>query len=92
MLWHHFFIPDLAGKVVAEKQGTRHTHCTNLQEIQERLNLPDDDVTRLLHSLACAKYKILSKDADPKTIAKGDKFRCVGLWERMPTSTSKSNY
>merc|ERR1719181_101237 len=30
-------------------------------EILERLNLPEPDVTRVLHSLSCAKYKILIK-------------------------------
>ena len=42
---------------------------------QERLNLPDDDVGRLLHSLSCAKYKILSKEPAGKNIAKADKFK-----------------
>jgi len=44
-------------------------------EVKERLNLPDEDVTRLLHSLSCAKYKILLKEPSGKTIAKGDAFR-----------------
>jgi len=44
-------------------------------EVKERLNLPDEDVTRLLHSLSCAKYKILLKEPGGKTIAKGDAFR-----------------
>ncbi|MEW5319419.1 MAG: hypothetical protein WDW38_010572 [Sanguina aurantia] len=44
------------------------------QDIQERLNLPDDDITRMLHSLSCAKYKILAKDPVSKNISKVDKF------------------
>jgi hypothetical protein len=44
------------------------------QEVQERLNLPEEDVSRLLHSLSCAKYKILSKEPATKTISKTDKF------------------
>lgn len=44
-------------------------------EIQERLNLPEDDVSRLLHSLSCAKYKILLKEPSTKTISKTDKFQ-----------------
>eukprot|EP00798_Chlamydomonas_sp_ICE-L_P016007 gene16007-22145_t len=43
-------------------------------EIQERLNLPDEDIGRMLHSLSCAKYKLLTKDPSTKTIAKTDKF------------------
>lgn len=31
-------------------------------EVQERANLQDDDCLRLLHSLTCAKYKILAKE------------------------------
>ena len=43
-------------------------------QIQERLRLPDDDLQRLLHSLVCAKYKIIKKDPDGKSIGKSDKF------------------
>ncbi|KAG2490035.1 hypothetical protein HYH03_011500 [Edaphochlamys debaryana] len=43
-------------------------------EVQERLRLPDDDLQRLLHSLVCAKYKIIKKEPDGKTISKSDKF------------------
>lgn len=45
-------------------------------EVRDRLNLPDDDVMRSLHSLSCAKYKILSKTPEGKTISEGD---TVGL-------------
>lgn len=44
-------------------------------EVQERANLQDDDCLRLLHSLTCAKYKILAKEPAGKTISKSDKFR-----------------
>ena len=37
-------------------------------EICDRLNLPDEDVTRCLHSLSCAKYKILTKNPEGRTI------------------------
>ena len=43
-------------------------------EVKERMNIPDEDVLRLLHSLACAKYKILSKDPPTKTLTKQDSF------------------
>ncbi|CAI9274933.1 unnamed protein product [Lactuca saligna] len=44
------------------------------QEIKTQLNLSDDDVIRLLHSLSCAKYKILTKEPNTKTISPNDYF------------------
>ena len=44
------------------------------QEIMTQLNLSDDDVVRLLHSLSCAKYKILLKEPNTKTISPTDSF------------------
>jgi len=43
-------------------------------EIQERLHVPEEDVTRLTHSLSCAKYKILNKSPASKTVSKTDNF------------------
>ncbi|XP_073113914.1 cullin-1-like [Elaeis guineensis] len=43
-------------------------------EIMSQLNLTDDDVIRLLHSLSCAKYKILNKEPSTKTISPTDYF------------------
>ncbi|KAF9595882.1 hypothetical protein IFM89_005368 [Coptis chinensis] len=43
-------------------------------DIKEQLNLAEDDVTRLLHSLACAKYKILNKIPNTRTISTKDVF------------------
>ncbi|KAM0029607.1 putative cullin protein, neddylation [Helianthus debilis subsp. tardiflorus] len=44
------------------------------QEIISQLNLSDDDVVRVLHSLSCAKYKILIKEPNTKTISPTDIF------------------
>ncbi|KAH0733608.1 hypothetical protein KY289_004796 [Solanum tuberosum] len=44
------------------------------QEIMTQLNLSDDDVVRLLHSLSCAKYKILNKEPSTKTVSPTDVF------------------
>mmetsp|Transcript_11025 Transcript_11025/g.19100 ORF Transcript_11025/g.19100 Transcript_11025/m.19100 type:complete len:748 (-) Transcript_11025:342-2585(-) len=44
------------------------------KEISERVNLQDDDVLRLLHSLSCAKYKLLNKTPATKIIGKTDTF------------------
>jgi hypothetical protein len=35
----------------------------------------EEDVTRLLHSLSCAKYQILAKEPAGRTISKNDKFK-----------------
>ncbi|KAJ0092241.1 hypothetical protein Patl1_25099 [Pistacia atlantica] len=43
-------------------------------EIMTQLNLTDDDVIRLLHSLSCAKYKILNKEPNTKSISPTDHF------------------
>lgn len=53
-------------------------------EVKERLNAGDDDVLRLLHSLSCAKHKVLLKEPAGKTIAKTDSFRLnVKFTDRM---------
>ncbi|CAL5376454.1 unnamed protein product [Camellia sinensis] len=44
------------------------------QEIMTQLNLTDDDVVRQLHSLSCAKYKILNKEPNNKTISPTDPY------------------
>ncbi|RWR95312.1 cullin-1 isoform X1 [Cinnamomum micranthum f. kanehirae] len=43
-------------------------------EIMTQLNLTDEDIVRLLHSLSCAKYKILNKEPNTKTISPTDYF------------------
>ncbi|KAK3441033.1 hypothetical protein EUGRSUZ_B01286 [Eucalyptus grandis] len=43
-------------------------------EIMTQLNLTDDDVVRLLHSLSSAKYQILNKEPNTKSIAPTDHF------------------
>ncbi|KAL4633470.1 hypothetical protein ACB092_04G125400 [Castanea dentata] len=46
----------------------------SFSEIRTQLNLTDDDLVRLLHSLSCAKYKILKKEPNTKTISTTDNF------------------
>ncbi|KAM7501267.1 hypothetical protein LguiB_000171 [Lonicera macranthoides] len=43
-------------------------------EIKTQLNLADDDLVRLLHSLSCAKYKILIKEPNSRTVSTTDSF------------------
>ncbi|KAF5182309.1 Cullin-1 [Thalictrum thalictroides] len=51
-----------------------NTDSLSYSEIKAQLNLTDDDVARLLHSLSCAKYKILNKEPNNKTISSKDVF------------------
>nr|GEW63000.1 cullin-1 [Tanacetum cinerariifolium] len=44
-------------------------------EIKTQLNLADEDVVRLLTSLSCAKYKILTKVPSSRTVSESDVFR-----------------
>ncbi|KAK4748496.1 hypothetical protein SAY87_015082 [Trapa incisa] len=50
------------------------SHRLSYSEIVTQLNLSDDDVVRLLHSLSCAKYKILNKEPNTKSICGTDFF------------------
>eukprot|EP00249_Psilotum_nudum_P024291 c29145_g1_i4 orf=176-2410(+) len=43
-------------------------------DIKGQLNLTDEDIVRLLHSLSCAKHKILNKDPNTKTVGPNDFF------------------
>lgn len=44
-------------------------------DIKTQLNLADEDVVRLLQSLSCAKYKILTKEPSTKTVSETDYFQ-----------------
>ncbi|XP_058083811.1 cullin-1-like [Magnolia sinica] len=50
------------------------------QEIALQLNLTDAIVTRLLHSLSCAGYKILNKKPNNKTVSKSDTFEVNSMF------------
>ncbi|WVZ71114.1 hypothetical protein U9M48_019735 [Paspalum notatum var. saurae] len=43
-------------------------------QIVTQLNLSEDDTVRVLHSLSCAKYKILNKEPSNRTISPHDVF------------------
>ncbi|CAA7048119.1 unnamed protein product [Microthlaspi erraticum] len=43
-------------------------------DIQTQLNVSDEDLVRLLHSLSCAKYKILIKETKTNIVSKTDVF------------------
>lgn len=43
-------------------------------DIKNQLNLTDEDIVRLLHSLSCAKYKLLNKEPSTKAVAATDAF------------------
>ncbi|XP_071698690.1 cullin-1-like [Rutidosis leptorrhynchoides] len=44
-------------------------------DIKQQLNLADEDLVRLLQSLACAKYKILIKEPASRTVSETDYFQ-----------------
>ena len=46
----------------------------SFNEIKEQMNLPEEDVMRTLHSISCAKYKLLKKSPDNKQVDKSDRF------------------
>lgn len=50
------------------------TDRLSYSEIMSQLNLSDDDVIRLLHSLSCGKYKILNKEPNNKSVTPNDHF------------------
>ncbi|KAK3025141.1 hypothetical protein RJ639_043923 [Escallonia herrerae] len=53
-------------------------------EIKTQLNLADDDLVRLLQSLSCAKYKILTKVPSSRTVSPTDHFEFNGKFtDRM---------
>ncbi|KAK9713588.1 hypothetical protein RND81_06G037600 [Saponaria officinalis] len=43
-------------------------------EIAEQLNLADEDLVRVLHSLSCAKYRILIKEPSSRSVSHTDHF------------------
>lgn len=43
-------------------------------DIKAGLNLPEEDVVRTLHSISCAKYKLLKKSPDSKMVTSTDSF------------------
>lgn len=49
-------------------------------EIAAQLNLSDEDLVRVLQSLSCAKYKILLKDPNTRTVSHTDYFAFNSLF------------
>jgi cullin 1 len=47
----------------------------DLESIRERLNLPEETMKRILHSLACGKTKVLEKNPKSTSIKPGDTFK-----------------
>lgn len=53
-------------------------------EIGTQLNLADEDLVRVLQSLSCAKYKILTKEPTSRTVSHTDHFTFnSGFTDRM---------
>ncbi|CAM6103286.1 unnamed protein product [Calypogeia fissa] len=62
--------PHQAAVVLLFNEANRLSYT----DIKEQLNLGTEDTVRLLHSLSCAKYKILCKDGSISTVAPSDHF------------------
>ena len=50
------------------------TDKLSYNDILTQLNLSHEDLVRLLHSLSCARYKILTKEPSTKTVSQTDSF------------------
>jgi len=46
----------------------------SFEAIKERLNIPDEHLKRVLHSLSCGKYKVIEKNPKSNTIKSTDSF------------------
>ncbi len=44
-------------------------------KVVSSLNIPEDIVKRLLHSLSCGKFKVLLKEPAGRTIGSSDRFK-----------------
>lgn len=51
-----------------------HEGELGFNEIKAAINIPSEDATRTLHSLSCAKYKILKKTGDARVVCAEDRF------------------
>ena len=47
------------------------------EKVRERLNLPEETMKRVLHSLSCGKYKVLEKQPKSNTVKATDTFRAA---------------
>ena len=50
------------------------TDKLSYNDILTQLNLSHEDLVRLLHSLSCARYKILVKEPSTKIVSQTDSF------------------
>jgi cullin 1 len=61
--------------------------------IRERLNLPEEALKRVLHSLSCGKYKVINKEPASSSVKTTDtfspapKFACKMLKVRIPMAS-----
>ncbi|XP_004294382.1 PREDICTED: cullin-1-like [Fragaria vesca subsp. vesca] len=73
------FEPKPIELVVSTYQGAllllfNHADRLSFSEISTQLNLTNEDLVRVLSSLSCAKYKILIKEPNTKTVTADDTF------------------
>jgi cullin 1 len=61
-----------AGAAADAKEGPE---WVSFDTLKQRTNMDDDVLKRVMHSLACGKYKVLRKSTDSKGVSKNDKFK-----------------
>ncbi|EOX95872.1 Cullin 1-like protein [Theobroma cacao] len=66
---------NLPAEMAAPLMLRNDSDTLSFSEIKTLFNMEDDDLVRLLHSLPCAKYKILGKEPKTKHISKTDSFQ-----------------
>lgn len=69
-----FFLCPLHGFQAAALLLFNASDRLSYSDIKTQLNLADDDLVRLLQSLSCAKYKILTKEPNSRTVTPTDYF------------------
>jgi cullin 3 len=61
---------SISGGYLAADSGI----ITSLQDVKSATQLPDNDLGRSLQSLACGKYRILTKSPKGREVGPNDKF------------------
>lgn len=63
--------------VAFNKEGKEQGVFESFESLRERLNLPEETLKRVLHSLSCAKNKVIEKDPKSSNIKPTDMFRAA---------------
>ena len=72
---------ELERQTVEEQGRINDEEMLSFAEVRDRLNLPQEDVFRLLHSLSCAKHQLLVKEPSGKTVRSTDQFKLNTMFQ-----------